>query len=258
VPQVSSLEETRILRSNIGGRVGLLVSSGKAYYALVTELKRRGIKYVPLLPSRPVPLDVGIVVVASECSGSDAIQGRTVIAFREDSNARGVADKVVILLQGRRRFKELAIGIDPGKHIGLAVLGDAVVLDTRTYTDQKRIVEDVSSILSSFPFDRSVVKIGSGAEEYGGKLRSDLDSTLSGETEIQLVEESGTTTGSISHGGEVFSGNIVSAIRIALREGKKMDRGNDARHAKGGPRIASGRSGLGHHSIGPHLGSRAC
>jgi hypothetical protein len=70
------------------------------------------------------------------------------------------------------------------------------------------------------------VKIGSGAEEYGGKLRSDLDSKLSGETEIELVEESGTTIGSISHRGEVFSGNIVSAIRIALREGKKIERGN--------------------------------
>jgi hypothetical protein len=222
---VSSLAETRIQRSNIAGRVGLLVSSGKAYYALVTELTRRGIKYAPLLPSRPVPLDVGIVVV-NEGSDSEAIRGRTVIEFREDSSPKRVVDEVVVLLQGRRRFKELAIGIDPGKQTGLAVLGDAVVLDTRTYTDQNSIVEDVAIILASFPFERSVVKIGSGAEEYSGRLRSDLDSTLSGETEIQLVEESGTTTGSISHGGEVFSGNIVSAIRIALRLGKKIQRGN--------------------------------
>jgi hypothetical protein len=221
---VSSLAETRIQRSSIAGRVGLLVSSGKAYYALVTELTRRGIKYAPLLPSKPVPLDVGIVV--NEGSDSEAIRGRTVIGFREDSSPKRVVDEVVILLQGRRRFKELAIGIDPGKQTGLAVLGDAVVLDTRTYTDQNSIVEDVAIILASSPFERSVVKIGSGAEEYSSKLRSDLDSTLSGETEIQLVEESGTTTGSISHGGEVFSGNIVSAIRIALRLGKKIQRGN--------------------------------
>ncbi|MCJ7608479.1 hypothetical protein MUP00_02260 [Candidatus Bathyarchaeota archaeon] len=219
------MAETRIQRFNIAGRVGILVSSGKAYYTLVTELKRRGIKYAPLLPSRPVPLDVGIIV-ASEGSASDAIQGRTVVAFREDSNSGRVVDEVVIRLLGKKRFKELAIGIDPGKQTGLAVLGDAVVLDTRTYTDQKSVVEDVASILTSFPFERSVVKIGDGAEEYGGRLRADLDSTLSGETEIQLVEESGTTSVGDSHRGEVFSGNIVSAIRIALREGKQIERGN--------------------------------
>ena len=222
---MNGLAETRIQRPNIGGRVGLLVSSGKAYYALVTELKRRGIKYASLLPSRPVPLDVGIVVVNGG-SDREAIRGRTVIEFREDSNPKRVIDEVVILLQGRRRFKELAIGIDPGKQTGLAVLGDALVLDTRIYTDQNKVVEDVASILASFPFERSVVKIGSGAEEYSSKLRSELDSKLSDETEIQLVEEYGTSARTISHGVEVLSENIVSAIRITLREGKKIERGS--------------------------------
>jgi hypothetical protein len=204
------------------GRIGVLTTSGKAYHALVSELSRKGLEYVSLLPGQSVPLDVRVIVTTDRSEST--IQGRSVLAFEEGSDPREAVEESILLLLGKVRFRSLVLGIDPGKQTGLAVLGDGLILETGSYTEAKDLVEDVAHILSAFPSERSVVKIGRGAEEYSRALRSILGSRLSPVVEIQMVEEAGTTTDSLSPEDEGMSRNIVSAIRIALRQGEKMGR----------------------------------
>ena len=203
------------------GKVGVLTMSGKAYHALISELARKGMKYVPLLSGQPIPLDVRVIITTDR--SESAIQGRSVVIFEEVSDPRRAVEESILLLLGKVRFRELVLGIDPGKQTGLAVLGDGVVLETGTYTEAKALVEEVVRVLSAFPSERSVVKIGRGAEEYSRILRSALRSRLPA-VEIQIVEEAGTTTDNLPPEEEGMSRNIVSAIRIALRQGEKTGR----------------------------------
>jgi len=203
------------------GKIGVLTTSGKAYHALVSELARRRIKYVSLVPGQPIPLDVRVIIVAN---GSESIvQGRRVVIFKEGFDPRGVVEETILLLQGKTRFRELVLGIDPGKQMGLAVLGDNVVLETGTYTRVEDLVEEAVRVLSAFPSEASIVKIGRGAEEYSSVLTAALVSRLPA-VEIQMIEEAGTTPNNLPPEEEGVSKNIVSAIRIALRQGLPMER----------------------------------
>lgn len=197
-------------------RIGVLTSSGKVYLALVRELARRRIDYVSLLPGQPIPLDVKIVITTrKEESG---IQEREIIVFEDDSNPRKTIDEALLMLLGKTRFRELVIGIDPGKLTGLAVLGDGLILETGTYTETKNLIDELEQILISFPSERIIVKIGQGAEKYGSVLMTSFASKFPS-VEIQIIEEAGTTNGNIPI-EEAIPRNIASAIRIALRRGK--------------------------------------
>ena len=107
--------------------------------------------------------------------------------------------------------------------MGLAVLGDNVVLETGTYTRVEDLVEEAVRVLSAFPSEASIVKIGRGAEEYSSVLTAALVSRLPA-VEIQMIEEAGTTPNNLPPEEEGVSKNIVSAIRIALRQGLPMER----------------------------------
>jgi hypothetical protein len=163
------------------------------------------------------------VIITTDRSES-TIQARGVVTFEEGFDPRRAVEEALLLLLGKARFRDLMIGIDPGKQTGLAVLGDGVVLETGTYAEVLDLVDQVARLFSIFPSERAVVKIGRGAEEYSKALKSALSSRLPPAVEIQTVEEAGTTTDNIPPEGEGLSRNIVSAIRIALRQGEKAER----------------------------------
>ena len=204
------------------GKIGVLITSGKAYHAVISELAGKGMEYVPLLPWQPIPLDVRVIITTDWIEST--MQGRSVVTFEEGSDPRRTVEESILLLLGKDRFRELVLGIDPGKQTGLAVLGDGMVLETGTYTEVKDIIDEVARTFSAYPSERSVVKIGRGAEEYSRILRSALSSRLSPAVEVQMVEETGTTTDNVHPEEEGISRNIISAIRIALRQGEKAER----------------------------------
>jgi hypothetical protein len=204
------------------GKIGVLINSGKAYHAVISELAAKGMEYVPLLPWQPIPLDVRVIITTDGIEST--MQGRRVVTFEEGSDPRRTVEESILLLLGKDRFRELVLGIDPGKQTGLAVLGDGIVLETGTYAEARGLVDEVLRILPAFPSERSVVKIGRGAEEYSRILRSALSSRLSPAVEVQMVEETGTTTNNVHPEEEGISRNIISAIRIALRQGEKAER----------------------------------
>ena len=195
------------------GRVGVLASSGKIYLALTSELARRGIEIVPLVPGQLPPLDIRVIVAAqTEAAAFD----RRLVLFREDSDPRDVVDKALLLLLGKTRFRELVIGIDPGKQTGLAVLGDGFLIEADTYTRFPALVEEVKRIIHAFPFEKVIIKIGDGAKEHGQTLLTAFLSGLPSFVETQIVEEDRTNDYGWSS-VEGLSKNTAAALRIALR-----------------------------------------
>ncbi|MCJ7761248.1 hypothetical protein MUP59_08950, partial [Candidatus Bathyarchaeota archaeon] len=148
-----------------------------------------------------------------------AVVDRRLVLFREDSNPRDVVDKALLLLLGKTRFRELVIGIDPGKQTGLAVLGDGFLIEADTYTGLPALVEEVKHVTQAFPSERVILKIGNGAEEQGQALLAAFLSSLPSFVETQIVEEGRTNDYGLSS-VEGLSKNTAAALRIALRIGK--------------------------------------
>ena len=51
-----------------------------------------------------------------------------ILSYDELTDPSKVVDDAVQLLKGKKDFREIIIGIDPGKRLDLAVLGDGIIL----------------------------------------------------------------------------------------------------------------------------------
>jgi hypothetical protein len=169
------------------GRVGVLTGSRRANYLLTEELRRRGIISVLLQPSETIPLDIRVVIASKELE--KMVPRLKLVTWMEESSPQDVVDRAVYVINSRDRFEEARIGVDPGKEIGVAVVADGKVLKTDAFKSVDRAVEEVLRQLSILPCSRKVVRIGSGAEDYGSSILSALKLQLPCDVEIQKVEE---------------------------------------------------------------------
>jgi hypothetical protein len=162
------------------------------------------------------------VVVASE-DFIHLARGRSVISWTEESDPVDVAKSVVNLLEGGGRFKEVVVGVDPGKEIGVAVVADGKILEARSCGGLEEVVSEVRQALS-IPSEKRLLKVGSGAGECGRSVLDALARVFSSSVEIKIVPEWGTTSKELPITFYGYPRNALSAIRIALRQGRALRR----------------------------------
>jgi hypothetical protein len=171
-------------------KIALATVSGRAYYKLVIELKRKGLPFLSLKPWDPIPLDIKVVITTKE--ERHLVAHPNVLIFEYESNPTSVIDEAVLGVQGKRSYEKVVVGVDPGKTYGVAVLGDDNVLETLNCSGSKKAVNVILDDLNRFPATVSVVKVGDGAPAYTKGLLPSLDETLPQETVIEVVSEAGT------------------------------------------------------------------
>lgn len=203
-------------------KIALATVSGKAYYKLVNELKVRQLPFLSLTPSEPVPLSVKVVITTRK--ERPLIKHPNILVFNEETDPATVVNEAIRIVHGKKSYKRIVIGVDPGKTFGLAVLGDRDVLETVTCSSLEETLNTVLKLFSRATATINVVKIGNGAPAYTKQLLNLLDDTLPEETIIEMVSETGTSRfgRETTHRREVK--DVMSAIKIAERRGNAFHR----------------------------------
>jgi hypothetical protein len=106
--------------------IGILTTSGKAYYNLVSEFRRRELQCISLIPKDVIPFYVKVVITAE--SERKNIGFSEILSYDELTDPSKVVDDAVQLLRGKKGFREIIIRIDPRKRLCLTVLGDGIIL----------------------------------------------------------------------------------------------------------------------------------
>jgi hypothetical protein len=203
-------------------KIAVVTVSGKAYYLLVNELKKRNIAFLSLTPHDRIPVDVKLVLTTPKEAG--AITHDTVLAYDEGDAPTDVVDEALRIVRGKRTYDRLVVGIDPGRTFGVAVLGDGKILETRECTSLTETVNTVQDVLARTPATQATVRIGSGAPAYADVLQHRLDSVLSEQVVIESVSEEGTSRPSGASSHRRGKRDISSAIRIGQRQGHIVPR----------------------------------
>lgn len=199
--------------------IALATVSGKAYYLLVKALRERKVDFLSLTPFENIPLNVKVVLTTE--AELKHIRHPNVVVYRENADASDVVDEAIKLIEGKKTFETLAVGLDPGKTFGLAVLTDGKVTKTFTCASEDEAAETVVDI---FRQEREsvvrVLKVGSSPSAYGGNLLSLFDEVLPKDVAIEVVQEAGTThfSGQTVHKRRLK--HVMAAIKIAERHGK--------------------------------------
>ncbi len=202
-------------------KIAVATVSGRAYYKLVNELKRKDLPFLSLKPWDPIPLNIKVVITTKE--EHHLVTHPNVLIF-ECENPTSVIDEAILVVQGKRSYEKVVVGVDPGKTYGVAVLGDDNVLETLNCSSLEETVKVVLDGLKRVPATVKVVKVGNGAPAYKKGLLHSLDEALPQETVIEIVSEAGTSRfmNETTHRRE--SKDAVSAIEIAGRKGQTFPR----------------------------------
>ena len=212
----------------ISGDIAIVTSSGKAYYKLVTELKKRELTFLSLTPNDSIPKNVITVVTTNR--DKKKVDHPQVFVYAVDEDPSHIIDRVIQRLKGKDGYGKLVFGVDPGKRVGLAVMDDGLVVKTRILSSIEETATTILEAMNRMDAKEKIVKIGDGAPVYQEALIASLDEILPSDVVIESVEEKGTTRPSRTR---LFhrrrAKDVYSAIRIARRNGRKINRRrNDA------------------------------
>jgi len=206
-------------------KIAVATVSGKAYYLLVNEMKKRGLDFLSLTPRESVPIQVEVVITTAQ--ERHFIKHPRVLVYSNEANPAEVVNEAVRTLQGEKSRETIVVGVDPGKTFGLAVLSDGKVLETVTCSSMEETVNTIVDTLAKLQAAAHIVKVGDGAPSVTAELLSLLDEILPRGVAIEVVSEAGTSrfVGETLHKRGLR--DALSAVKIAERRGQPYQRGKE-------------------------------
>jgi hypothetical protein len=203
-------------------KIAVATVSGKAYYFLVNELKKRGIEFLSLIPRESVPLDIEVVITTA--TEHHLVQHPKILVYENKTNPATVVDEAIRIIGGKKHYETIVVGVDPGKTFGLGVLSDGNVLETITCSAMDETVSTILDVLGKLKSTNRVVRVGNGPPSITTELLPLLDETLPDDVAIEVVDEAGTSrfVGENLHKRGLR--DAFSAVKIAERRGQQYQR----------------------------------
>jgi len=203
-------------------RIAVATVNGRAYYEFVNELQRKGLPFLSLKPWDPIPMNIQVVLTTEK--ESNQISHSNILLFEQGSKPKFVVDKANLIIQGKKSYERIVIGVDPGKTYGMALLGDNKVLETLTASNIEEVTLLILDSLKRFPAEVRLVRVGDGLPEHTETLLIALDKTLPADTFIEIVSEAKTSQLVNKSVNRRVLRDAVSAIKIAERNGRVFSR----------------------------------
>lgn len=212
--------------------IAVATVSGKAYYIIVSELKKKHVSFLSLTPNERIPIQIKVVITTEK--ERPLIKHERVLIFEDGMEPEALVNQAFRVVQGKERYGKIVIGVDPGGVFGLAVLADGKVVQTENCFSVEETSDKIKSILENFKSDSATsisVKIGDGVLEYKDDLLQTLDKMLPSNVVLQSVREAGTNRYMSETKHRRGLRDIVSAVKIAGRNGhaftrRKIDESN--------------------------------
>jgi len=206
-------------------KIAVATVSGKAYYLIVKELKKKKVPFLSLTPNDHIPMETRVVITTEK--EKHLINHEKVLAFKDGMELEALINQAFQIVQGKEFYEKIVIGVDPGEVSGLAVLADGKVAETGNCFSVEETLDKIKNVLENLkrtPTTSVLVKIGDGVPHYKKKLLQALDKALPSNIVLESVSETGTNRHMNEAKHRRGLRDIVSAIRIAGRNGYTFPR----------------------------------
>ena len=210
--------------------LGILTEDFRLYHDLVAALKARDVPFESLSFARRTPETVGAILT----SPVEAAKVRSPNVVAVDDIDASIA-KAIQLLKGKSEWRELRIGVDPGREPGVAIVGDGEVIDTRIAASPESVAFHVHRAVRTFPAADVRVRVGHGDPTNRDRI---LNALARDRLRVEIVDEAGTTHRSPQP-------DVDAAIDIARTRGQRVVPPVEIRPTPGEVREIQRRSRLG-------------
>lgn len=198
-------------------RICVATSKGRAYYVLVSLLRRAGLPFSSVLPDSDLE---GCDLVLTTADEAKQFGDRALALEDLDENPGIFKGQVVSRLTGEGDV--VLVGVDPGKRTGLAVFYGQTKLAFSTFDSSATVCSRVAAFERGIPSSRLLVRVGNGNRTMARRFVEELRKEVPAAT-IEVVDESGTSTGSPKMKG--VQRDQAAAAKIAFRKGEVVSHG---------------------------------
>ena len=192
-------------------RICVATSKARAYYALVSRLRRAELPFSSLLPDSDFSNCELVLTTAEE---AERFGGKALALEDLDENPGIFKGQIVSRLA--RGGDVVLVGIDPGKRTGLAVFYGRTKLAFSTFDSVGVLCSRVGEFARGIPSGKVLVRVGNGNKAMAMRIADALKKEVAGAT-IELVDEAGTSVASSLMKG--VQRDQVAAAKIAFRKG---------------------------------------
>ncbi|MFQ5800627.1 MAG: hypothetical protein ACE5HH_02755 [Candidatus Hydrothermarchaeales archaeon] len=196
--------------------LAVVTSLPRFYHTAAEELKKEGVKFLSLRLEDDIPPEVDIVITS--VSERDRISFPKVVAA---SSAREAVREALQIKTGMKEsYKVISVGIDPGKSIGIAAVGDGKIVFEDILHSPEEVVPFIRHIEERFTPKAMAVKVGAAGGAYRNRIIARIQENFSHPMEI--VDEGSTTRPKRESRRLGLHKDILAARKIAFKKGKPL------------------------------------
>jgi len=198
----------------------LVIYDPRKFVKVVEFIQMLGLKYLGVTPDT---VDIKGVVIVDD-GGIEYLtrKGITVngpILRLSENLACTVLKAAVAVCKGDIEVRELTVGIDFGRKVGVAVITDSIALTALSFRSIYKALEFIITVLQCLEASKKVVRIGIPRKEdpeYDDFVNK-LINLLSSDIGLELVSERGSSKSStFLKYGKKLDEDALAAINIAL------------------------------------------
>lgn len=168
--------------------LGVYTKDFSLYHDIIKVLRRRNVAYVSLSSLQHIPRRIG-VILTSRLERKEIQMEKTVGADEHDSIDHAV-DLALQKLIGKELYSKMFIGIDPGEHPGIAIVGDDILLQKMQVEGPELVTKEIKGFLKVYPARETCIRIGHGSTIARNRI---INSLIPLEIPIEIVDETRTT-----------------------------------------------------------------
>jgi len=206
-------------------KIAVVTVSGKAYYLIVDELRKKNLPFLSLTPGEPVPTEIEVVITTRD--EMQLINHKRLLLYKENDSTESIVKQASQIAAGKEYFEKVVVGVDPGDVVGIAMLADGRVIETANCFSFNETLNKIEALLKGFKnihLASISVKVGDGVPSRKENLLRILDKALPSNVVLESVSEAGTSSCLSEAKHRRGLRDIISAIHIAGRAGQRFPR----------------------------------
>jgi len=169
--------------------LGVYTKDFSLYHDLLKVLRKRKIPYVSLSSIHHIPSKIGVILTSN--NELHDVKSQKVIAADAYDTIDHAVDLALQMLIGKELYSKVYIGIDPGDHPGVAIVGDDILLQKTDVENPEKVSDIVKRFLREYPAIQTLIRIGHGSIITRNRI---INSLIPLEIPIEIVDETKTTS----------------------------------------------------------------
>ncbi len=200
-------------------RVIISTNNMRFYYAVTGYLKEKGVPFMSFRLGEPVPTRNSVLITTEE---EAALMEHPRIFYHD--NPITAARMAIQGMKSGKRYREIIIGIDPGKAIGIAVTGDGGILSASVLSSVEEVREELLFYTGYYTAERFLIRIGNGDQTVRDRITAEiwplgLRMEMVREQDVRKDEKSANAFAR----NRREASDIAAAIGIAAMEGEVIE-----------------------------------